>query len=91
MKENMTAVERTKILGMPLFLEAEEELQNRNRVKIAVNVLEDNLNKQGTVTQHGLYLFSVYWEAIKELGGANLSNEVEAELYERKLLVGDTG
>ena len=44
----------------------DKELQRLNRATVLANIIEDNLYKEGVVTQGGMYLSLKYWDAIPE-------------------------
>ena len=78
-----------QIGGYPLFNEVEDkELQLRNRAVSIANIIEDNLHKEGVITEQGMYLSLQYWDAIDEEERGELYKAVKVEVDARSLIPG---
>jgi len=70
--------------GVRLFNDIEDEaLRNGNRAVVMANIFEDNVNKEGKVTDKGSALLIGYFGCIKEEERKGVYSRVEAELKKR--------
>jgi len=91
-KENLQQKEENiddSVEGYSLFSHVRDiGLQRLNRAMAVVNIIEDNMTKQGLVNQAGMYLSMKYWNELPDGEKAEVYKLVSKELGQRKLLTG---
>jgi len=85
MKENID----DSIEGYSLFSHVRDTtLQRKNRAMAVANIIQDNLTKDGLVSQGGMYKSMKYWDALPDEEKTKVYQQVACILEDRKLLKG---
>lgn len=78
--------QRTEYCGYSLFVEVDSDVKNYNRGRIIVNIMEDNSDGNGKISDRGVKLSAGYLLSIPESERHAAYQEAEKILMEKGII-----